>query len=281
MANKKLSELTEVTEITNDNTLVYLVDPTRAEGDRSIGINKTNLEAAIGGGSLPTNVVTTDTDQTIGGVKTFQETPILDGGLDMSGTGNRIIKSSTVGGALVLQNNDANSYFRISDIECFGVGEFWGFYQPNVNSYIAGNATDPLIIAGLENRVRIQTGLSDTPDAIVAGDVLTAVDSTGVAQWKAPTGKDNLTTANISGATNLDWNFTVHKLTATAAVTFSDINLPAHPKTITIYLTGEFAITAVTAWDLDLTDYDGSVWNRITIDYVESGFYSADLKVLS
>jgi len=94
-------------------------------------------------------------------------------------------------------------------------------------------------------------------------------------------GKDNLTTANISGATNLDWNFTVHKLTATAAVTFSDINLPTHPKTITIYLTGEFAITAVTAWDLDLTDYDGSVWNRITIDYVESGFYSADLKVLS
>jgi len=92
---------------------------------------------------------------------------------------------------------------------------------------------------------------------------------------------DNLTTANISGATNLDWDFTVHKLTATAAVTFSDINLPTHPKTITIYLTGEFAITAVTAWDLDLTDYDGSVWNRITIDYVESGFYSADLKVLS
>lgn len=92
---------------------------------------------------------------------------------------------------------------------------------------------------------------------------------------------DSLTTSNISGATNLDWDFTVHKLTATAAVTFSDTNLPTHPKTITIYLTGEFAITAVTAWDLDLTDYDGSVWNRITIDYVESGFYSSDLKVLS
>jgi len=92
---------------------------------------------------------------------------------------------------------------------------------------------------------------------------------------------DNLTTANISGATNLDWSVTVHKLTATAAVTFSDTNLPTHPKTITIYLTGAFAITAVTAWNLDLADYDGSVWNRITIDYVESGFYSADLKVLS
>jgi len=50
MANKKLSELTEVTEITNDNTLVYLVDPTRAAGDKSVGINKTNLQTAIGGG---------------------------------------------------------------------------------------------------------------------------------------------------------------------------------------------------------------------------------------
>lgn len=94
-------------------------------------------------------------------------------------------------------------------------------------------------------------------------------------------GKDNLTTANISGATNLDWNFTVHKLTATASVTFSDINLPAHPKTITIYLTGAFPITVPSEWNLDLADYDGSVYNRITIDYVESGFYSADLKVLS
>lgn len=51
MANKKLSELTEITEITNDNTLVYLVDPARAAGDKSVGINKTNLQAAIGGGS--------------------------------------------------------------------------------------------------------------------------------------------------------------------------------------------------------------------------------------
>jgi len=89
-----------------------------------------------------------------------------------------------------------------------------------------------------------------------------------------------VTNTNIGATHSVDWSKDVHKLTATEACTFSDTNLPTYPKTITLYVTGAFALTAVAAWNLDLTDYDGAEWNRITIDFVETGFYSADLKVV-
>jgi len=106
--------------------------------------------------------------------------------------------------------------------------------------------------------------------------------ATDVAANTAKISKEDIlvTNTNIGATHSVDWSKDVHKLTATVACVFSDTNLPTYPKTITLYVTGAYALTAVAAWNLDLTDYDGAEWNRITIDFVETGFYSADLKVV-
>jgi len=270
MANKKITELTEVSSFTSDGDLIPIVINTDTVPSNA-SISKANLQTAIiGGGSF----VTLDTAQTISGEKTFNA--------DINFTGERYIYFED-GQYLEISDINGDNYIAISnDLVDVNGKAFSIFSTTSANGvYTDGAANDPLIIDARENYLIFELGTNGNRVTPNIGDVLVCTDTSGKVEWQSGGGKDNLTTANISGATNLDWNFTVHKLTATAAVTFSDINLPAHPKTITIYLTGAFPITVPSEWNLDLADYDGSVYNRITIDYVESGFYSADLKVLS
>ena len=77
---------------------------------------------------------------------------------------------------------------------------------------------------------------------------------------------------SVTGAQNVDWTKTTKEFTLTGATTFSDINFPAHPETITIHMTGEFAFTPPAYWDIaGLADYDGTVWNVLALDYYNDG----------
>ena len=54
--SKKLTELTQVTTV-GDSSLVYMVDPARTAGDRSVGMDKDDLAALLGTTATATNPV--------------------------------------------------------------------------------------------------------------------------------------------------------------------------------------------------------------------------------
>jgi lysophospholipase L1-like esterase len=78
----------------------------------------------------------------------------------------------------------------------------------------------------------------------------------------------------ITGTKDIDWSlYESFKYTLTGAVTLSDINLPpSGSKTITLMVTGDFAITYPTGWDSTFVNgtYDGTVLNQIVVQYVKA-----------
>jgi len=88
--------------------------------------------------------------------------------------------------------------------------------------------------------------------------------------------------ATVTTTKNIDWaNYETFKYTLTGACTFSDIGLPSEgSKVISIYMTGDFAPTYPTGWDVNVTGvYDGTVNNLLVCEYVKSGtaFYKLEI----
>lgn len=85
-----------------------------------------------------------------------------------------------------------------------------------------------------------------------------------------------LTTSSITTTYDIDWNIGTHYLTMTANTTLTESNLPsgATTKVISIYITGNFALTLPTNWSTNIIGgYDGTVLNQIVVEYISSGVY--------
>lgn len=85
-----------------------------------------------------------------------------------------------------------------------------------------------------------------------------------------------LQTDNITTTYNIDWNIGTHYLTMTANTTLTESNLPsgATTKVISIYITGNFALTLPANWSTNIIGgYDGTVLNQIVVEYISSGVY--------
>ena len=81
--------------------------------------------------------------------------------------------------------------------------------------------------------------------------------------------------ANTSGNYNLDYSddVTFYKLTLTADTTITESNLPStlENTTITLKITGNFALTVPTAWgDIDGDSYDGAVYNFYAVQRTDT-----------
>jgi len=78
----------------------------------------------------------------------------------------------------------------------------------------------------------------------------------------------------LSGTTDIDWgSYETFVYTLSGATVFSDINLPSNgkSKTITVYMTGNFAPTYPSGWSTYINGtYNGLVLNTIVVEYVAS-----------
>ena len=84
------------------------------------------------------------------------------------------------------------------------------------------------------------------------------------------------TNTNVSGSYAIDWSKETHRLTLTAASTFTESNLPSASKTkvLSLYVDGNFTLTFPTAWSTNIKgSYDGTKLNLIVIEYISSGVY--------
>ena len=110
--------------------------------------------------------------------------------------------------------------------------------------------------------------------------VLTVAEANAMLLPKIDTVEED---AVVTGTKNIDWNaYETFVYTTTGAVTLSDINLPASgkSKTITLHVTGDFAITYPTGWDVNISgQYFGTVLNTIVVEYVASStpFYKVQI----
>lgn len=86
----------------------------------------------------------------------------------------------------------------------------------------------------------------------------------------------SLYTNSITITHDIDWNIGTHYLTMTANTTLTESNLPsgATTKVISIYITGNFALTLPANWSTNIIGgYDGTVLNQIVVEYISSGVY--------
>ena len=109
-----------------------------------------------------------------------------------------------------------------------------------------------------------------------ATDKLTVKDANG----KTALLEDFLTVAipsleiddEVDGTKDIDWNYTTLQYRLEGDVVFSDVNFPSFPKTISIHMTGAFAITLPAIYDVvGVEDYDGTKWNLLALDYYNDG----------
>ena len=86
----------------------------------------------------------------------------------------------------------------------------------------------------------------------------------------------SLDTNSITTTHDIDWNIGTHYLTMTANTTLTESNLPsgATTKVISIYITGNFALTLPANWSTNIIGgYNGTVLNQIVVEYISSGVY--------
>lgn len=80
-----------------------------------------------------------------------------------------------------------------------------------------------------------------------------------------------------SGTLNVDWSASeTWDFTISEATTLSETNAPSsnETKVITLYVTGNFALTFPTGWDTNIIgSYDGTKLNQIVVEYRSSGNY--------
>src|SRR5690606_5455738 len=92
--------------------------------------------------------------------------------------------------------------------------------------------------------------------------------------WSKITGRPSwglVENSTVTGSYDLDWSNSTWNLVLTGATTLTQSNLPAagQTKTITIYVTGNFAITMPSGWADNLSgEYDGTVLNQIVVEYI-------------
>lgn len=78
--------------------------------------------------------------------------------------------------------------------------------------------------------------------------------------------------SSVATTQDVDWNKTTKEYTLTADTTLTDINLPSYPQTMSIHITGEFVLTLPSYYNITgMTDYDGTVWNILVLDYYNDG----------
>ena len=81
---------------------------------------------------------------------------------------------------------------------------------------------------------------------------------------------------NVSGNYNLDFSKDTWILTLTSTTTFTQSNLPASGKTkvISLYVTGNYALTYPAEWTGKIIgNYIGTLNNQIVVEYLASGNY--------
>lgn len=194
MANKKITELTEVSSFTSDDDLIPIVINTDTVPSNA-SISKANLQTAIiGGGSL----VTLDTAQTITGEKTFNA--------DMYFTGERYIYFED-GQYLEISDINGDNYIVIDNnlVDINGKA-FSLFSTTSFNGvYTSGTANDPLVIDARQNNVIFDLGTNGNRVTPSVGDVLACTNVNGTVEWQTPSGGsfDPSTDETITG----NWEF--------------------------------------------------------------------------
>ena len=84
---------------------------------------------------------------------------------------------------------------------------------------------------------------------------------------------ENLTT---TGSQDIDWSlYGTWNLVLTGITTLTESNLPTGTatKTITLYVTGDFALTLPAGWVVKSGVYDGTVDNQIVVEFIKTGVY--------
>lgn len=193
MANKKITELTEVSSFTSDDDLIPIVINTDTVPSNA-SISKANLQTAIiGGGSL----VTLDTAQTITGEKTFNA--------DMYFTGERYIYFEDY---FEIIDASENNYISLSDEIIDITGNAFSLFSSTSSNgvYTSGGVNDPLVIDARQNNVIFDLGTNGNRVTPNVGDVLACTNVNGTVEWQTPSGGSFDPSANqtITGL----WSFT-------------------------------------------------------------------------
>jgi len=86
----------------------------------------------------------------------------------------------------------------------------------------------------------------------------------------------SITNSSVTGTYNLDYLSDTWVLTLTGTTTFTESNLPASGKTkvISLYVTGNFALTYPSGWTTTIVGtYAGALKNQIVVEYLSTGNY--------
>jgi hypothetical protein len=144
---------------------------------------------------------------------------------------------------------------------------------------IGSISTNAITIPSLNLGTTGNLGVIST-EALTAGRSYTIKNEDGTFAFLTdiPDTKSILVTdTNVSTTYDFDWSNDTWELIVTAITTFSESNLPTtgvNTKVITIYMTGDFAITWPTGWDENkIGSYDGTVLNQIVIEFRKNGSY--------
>ena len=160
-----------------------------------------------------------------------------------------------IGGNAMLSSNDANvsSLFNGSLIKTGTDLAFTG----NITS--AGTINGATITSGTLNGSVTGTNTGDNAVNTLYSGLVSYVDIL----------KEDL--AVSSASFDIDWSKNTHYYELTGITTFlTQSNLPpaGQSKTITIHITGDFALTLPTAWDNINGAYAGATLNTIVVEYV-------------
>ena len=125
-------------------------------------------------------------------------------------------------------------------------------------------------IARLANTSGTNTGDQDISGiGVNAGNIATNVINISTNTTAINTAKATLTANPVSGALDLDWSlYSSWIMTLSEATTLTESNVPSasENKTITLYVTGDFALTIPVSWTNVSGTYNGTVLNQIVVE---------------
>ena len=249
MADKKLTQLTEVSSLGADS-LLYAVDPNRTVGDQSVGIKPENLPS-VGGATLEQEVPQTAHGLVVGNWVR------MDGSNFVKALADTATNAQAIG--YVKAVADANTF----TYQYGGIIAIAGLTDGN-NYFLQDDGS----IANTVGTVNLFVG-TETPQGflIEIGQGFEEGDATAPTQEQI--NGTRLVNATASGAINLDLNAYVKwNLTLTGAVTLTFTNLPTgdNVKVVEAMIDGAQTITFADTvlFDPDSDTYDGTKYNRYT-----------------
>lgn len=269
----QLSDLSDVGSVAYTNRHVLIADGTDYDSRLLVEADISDLGSYVDGSGAANQVVYWQDADTVQGNTAWT----FDGNLMTFGAINTVVTFNDTTGIIHIEGQNQVEIEANTGIRLIPLGT--AFYHD-----ITSGATSSGLTAQFQNSSGVIAWVDDIP---------TVDDTAYGASWD---GNQDAATKNaiydkietldkdvlvenaaVTGTYDLDYNNDTWLLTLTGVTTFTESNLPTsgtNTKTISLYVTGDFALTFPANWSDDIIGtYDGTVMNQIIVEYIKSGEY--------